>query len=319
MKLFSDDIRIGFGCDPLGGHNWGRVDPEEVMAAISMALDNGVRLFDTADCYGNGMSEIRLGQALGEQRDKAIIASKFGVRIGSSGEVKIDNDPAWIREALEASLARLNTDRIDLYQLHWWDRITPLEVIFGTLEDLRQDGLINAYGVTNLEADRLISSLAHSEMPGFASYSCEFSLVYPERRIEIEQICSDPEERIFLSWGSLGGGILSGKYTSSDHLDSKDRRLKRKDSHFSGKGLMHSMQIVSALREIAEEIGPEVSNVHVALAWIRATLGYGVCLVGIKSRAQLLDLLPAFDITLTDAQLAYLNTFSKKKLDEAIL
>lgn len=314
MTPLPDDIYMGFGCDPLGGHNWGKVDPEEIMAAIPIALDRGVRLFDTADCYGNGMSEIRLGQALGEQRDKALIASKFGVRIDMTGRVKIDNDPAWIRQALEASLTRLNTDRIDLYQLHWWDKLTPIEDIFGTLEDLRQEGLINAYGATNVEADSLARILVAGEAPGFASYSCEFSLVFPERRVEINKICGTPAGAAFLSWGSLGGGILSGKYSSTDQLDPNDRRLKREDSHFAGDGLVRGLRIVAALGEIAEEIGKGVRHAHVALAWIRATLGYGICLVGVKSSAQLLDLFPAFDISLTDDQINRLDKLSKEEM-----
>lgn len=310
MRL-PDNINMGFGCDQLGGHNWGKVDPGEIMAAIPLALDRGIRLFDTADCYGNGTSETRLGQALGQQRDKALIASKFGVRIDAHGKVKIDNDPAWIRQALEASLARLNTDRIDLYQLHWWDKLTPIEDIFGTLEDLRREGLINAYGATNVEADNLVPILAAGETPGFASYSCEFSLVFPERRAELNKICGDPEGASFLSWGSLGGGILSGKYTSTDQLDPSDRRLKREDSHFAGNGLVRALHIIDALGEIAEEIGSGVSHAHVALAWIRATLGYGIGLVGVKSSAQLLDLLPAFEISLTDDQVNRLDRLSK--------
>lgn len=307
MTLLSGDIRIGFGCDPLGGHNWGSVDPKEVMAAIPIALDNGVRLFDTADCYGNGMSEIRLGEALGKKREQALIASKFGVRIDTSGNVKIDNNPAWIREAVEASLARLNTGWIDLYQLHWWDKITPLEDIFGTLEDLKAEGLIRAYGATNVESDILLRGLAAANVSGFESYSCEFSMISPNRRNEIDQICKEPGSASFLSWGSLGAGFLTGKYTSSKQLDPSDRRLKRENSHFSGDGLAKNLRIVAALGDIAEEIGPEVRHAHIALAWIRATLGYGICLAGVKSSAQLLDLLPAFEIGLTDGQVTRLN------------
>ena len=307
------DSKIGFGCDPLGGHNWGAVDPDEIMAAIPFALDRGVKLFDTADCYGNGMSEIRLGQALGKKRNDAIIASKFGVRVSDSGKVKIDNDPAWIRQALEASLKRLNTDHIDLYQLHWWDNKTPLEDIFGTLEKLKKEGLIAAFGATNVEVDSLITGLAASGTSEFASYSCEFSLVSAQKREEINKICGDTDNVAFLSWGSLGGGILSGKYTAMEQLDPSDRRLKRADSHFSGDRLAHNMRIVTVLGQIADELGPKVLHAHVALAWIRATLGYGICLAGIKSRNQILDLLPAFDITLTKDQLARLDNLASKE------
>lgn len=309
MTLIGDDIRLGFGCDPLGGHNWGAVDPDEVMAAVPVALDHGVRLFDTADCYGNGTSETRLGQALGPRRNEALIASKFGVRVGADGKVRIDNDPAWIRTAIEASLKRLGTDHIDIYQLHWWDKVTPIADIFGTLEDLRKEGKLRSCGATNVEADVLLPGLKESGTGAFVSYSCEYSLVHPDRRAEIDAICGTGTPA-FLSWGSLGGGILSGKYTSADQLDPADRRLKRADSHFYGARLDHNLTIVRAMGEIAAELGDHVTHVHVALAWIRASLGYGICLAGIKSRAQLLDMLPAFEITLSAEHMERLNTLA---------
>lgn len=313
MMTLDPDIKLGFGCDPLGGHNWGAVDPQEVMAAIPLALDMGVQFFDTADCYGNGASEERLRTALGTRRSEAIIGSKFGVRIGSDGKVVIDNDPAWIRKALEGSLRRLGTDQIDLYQLHWWDETTPLVDVLGTLEDLRQEGKIAAYGATNVNTRLLIQAIEATQVPSFASYSCEFSLVFAQRRGEIDQLCAPLGAPSFLSWGSLGGGMLSGKYTSADQLDPNDRRLKRPDSHFAGDGLAHSKRIIEVLGDIAAAHGTWVRPAHVALAWIRASLGYGVCLAGVKSRAQLRDLLPAFALQLTTAQVASLDQLASKR------
>ena len=110
---------IGFGCCPMGRHGWGAVAEEDLLRAVEAALARGICLFDTADVYGLGTSETILGRALRGCRERAIIATKFGVRV-EGGRTSYDTSPAWIREAVEGSLRRLGTDRIDLYQMHYW-------------------------------------------------------------------------------------------------------------------------------------------------------------------------------------------------------
>lgn len=306
MIRFDKLSPIAFGCDPLGGHNWGRVDPEAIMAAIPVAVDSGVTLFDTADCYGNGASEERLGKALGSRRSEVLVASKFGVRIGGDGKTFIDNDPAWIAEAVEGSLRRLGTDVIDIYQLHWWDGKTPFPAIFEALERLVEAGRIRAFGATNVTLDMMGLASADELPAGFVSTSMEFSLVKATNRPAIEAMC-DGGKVNFLAWGSLGGGILTGKYASAADLQAGDRRLKRADSHFTGERLERNLAIVALCREIAAGHGANANVARVALQWISRTLGFGTCLVGIKSREQLADAVASFDFHLSDDEVQRLD------------
>src|SRR3990167_5633663 len=142
-----DICRVVFGTDALGGHGWGAFDEAVSMGAVSRALDLGVNLFDTADCYGLGKSEQRLGRAL-RGKHQALVASKFGVRIGADGRTFYDNSPEWLDEALDASLRRLGRDHIDLYQVHYWDKQRPLRETFEQLEEKRRSGKIRWYGVS---------------------------------------------------------------------------------------------------------------------------------------------------------------------------
>lgn len=300
---------IGFGCDPLGGHNWGTIEPGAIMAAVPRALDMGVNLFDTADCYGDGLSEQRLGDALGPRRPTAIVATKFGVRIDADGRTFVDNDPQWIRTAVENSLRRLRTDYIDVYQLHWWDRRTPFDVIFDTLSRLMDEGKIRAFGTTNVTL-REIGLSSATELPqGFATTSMEFSLVHSVNREAISAMCTGgPDRPSFLAWGALGGGILTGKYTKATDLHSSDRRLKRTDSHFAGERLARNLRIVELCRVIAAAHGPTVKTSQVALQWVSRSLGFGTCLVGIKSVSNLEDAVGAFAFRLSDSEVLRLNT-----------
>lgn len=299
--------RIAFGCDPLGGHNWGAVDPASIAAAIPEAIDRGVTLFDTADCYGNGLSEERLGAALGSRRAETLVASKFGVRIGEDGKTFIDNRPAWIREAVDASLGRLKTDVIDIYQLHWWDGATPFDAIFEELDRLVEAGKIRAFGSTNVTLEMFGLASADLLPAAYVSSSMEFSLVQTRDRAAIEALSRTATRTPphFLAWGSLGAGILTGKYRSADDIAPGDRRLKRADSHFTGARLERNLAIVAVCREIAEGHGAAVAQV--ALQWVSRTLGFGTCLVGIKSPAQLREAAASFDFRLTDDEVGRLD------------
>ena len=299
--IFKDDVLpIAFGCDPLGGHNWGKVDPDAIMACIPEAIDGGMTIFDTADCYGNGLSELRLGEALGKRRKEAIIASKFGVRLGADNKPFIDNNPKWIAAAIDGSLHRLRTDYLDLYQLHWWDKVTPFDDIFDALQRLVEAGKIRAFGSTNLTLE-MMGLTSPDQLPsGYVSSSMEFSLVHTDNRKAIEQMCGNEGSPAFLAWGSLGGGILSGKYRSEADFDAADRRLRRADSHFTGPRLEKNLRIVKLCREIANAQGAGVTIAQVALQWISKTLGFGIALVGIKGQQQLDEALASHSFSLSE-------------------
>jgi aryl-alcohol dehydrogenase-like predicted oxidoreductase len=273
--------RIAFGTEPLGGYEWGDVDPIEIERAIEMAFDHGVNLFDTADCYGHGESERRLGRILARKKGQAVIATKFGVRFDSENRAFYDNSVEYLEAALHGSLQRLGTDCIDLFQLHWPDGRTPLEAVFDRLDRLRTQGKIRAYGVTNVAPDALI---AHAGRPGLASFSLQYSLAHREHEAAIQKVCD--KGLVFLSWGSLGQGILSGRYAASHQWPENDRRRRAQYEHFHGEKLARNLTLVEQLREVARREG-YASPAIGALRFILDKIPSSVAIVGVKSRAQI--------------------------------
>lgn len=136
------------GC-PAGEYGWGQVDHDQIEGALRRAFECGVNFFDTADTYGLGRSESNIGQALRDVRDRVVIASKFGVRV-ENGRTFYDNSPAYIERALAASLKRLNTDYIDLYQVHYLDGVTPVDEMMEALLRHKRAGRIRAVGLSNV-------------------------------------------------------------------------------------------------------------------------------------------------------------------------
>ena len=294
--------RLAFGCEQLGAYEWGEVDPAEVAAAVEVAIGQGITLFDTADCYGRGASERRLGRVLAAHRDKVIIATKFGVRFSDSGSVFHDSSPRWAEDALDASLRRLGTDRIDLLQMHYWDGVTPLETLFDALERLRERQKIRWYGITNHAS----LSVAAASYPGLVSASLEYSLV--ERAHEAAARTFADIGLTFLGYGTLGQGMLSGKYDGNARFGSGDRRARPRYRNFHGARLNRNTRIVTALKAYACELGTSPSQL--AIAWVLDRLPGCITLVGIKRPAQLLDALGALRVQLPEAARAALDAVS---------
>ena len=154
ITLKNSELRVSrlcMGGCPMGGYGWGQVEEHELVDAVNAALDQGINFFDTADTYGLGQSEKTLGKALGNRRKDAVIATKFGVRV-ENGRTFYDNSPQWIKEACESSLKRLSTDYIDLYQVHYRDGVTPIGEVLQALEQLRSQGKIRYFGLSNLRS-----------------------------------------------------------------------------------------------------------------------------------------------------------------------
>lgn len=285
----------------MGGYGWGTVEENELVRAVDIALDLGVRLFDTADIYGFGKSETVLGRALGSRRDRAIIATKFGVR-SQNGQQFYDTSVGWINTAVEGSLRRLGVECIDLYQMHYWDKRTPLGEIIPALQSLMTAGKIRAYGITNYDPCDPALGGHDTEI---ASYSFQYSLVHREHESTIAamQRQTDP---VFLSWGSLGQGILSGKYRSLGLLDSSDRRQRDVYTNFHGAKFDVIQQTLAEMREIAAEVG-NCSLSQLALRWIIDHFPRAVPLVGIKRPVQIIDAAAVFNLKLDNSVCARLD------------
>ena len=269
------------GC-PMGGYGWGEVQENELIDAVHAALDQGITFFDTADTYGLGQSEITLGKALGEHRKDVIVASKFGVRAGN-GKTVYDNSPEWIREALQGSLKRLGTDYIDLYQIHYRDNITPISAVVATLEDLKKEGYIRYFGLSNIHQEDLKELQPY--VGKFVSFQDEYSLACRKNETDMLMI-ADQMNLTPLTWGSLGQGILTGKYDKNTVFDSNDRRSRDIYVNFHGKKLLKNLEIVEVLKKIAKE--HEKSVASVAIRFILDYLPESVVLCGAKRPSQII-------------------------------
>lgn len=307
IKLKNSDItvsRLCMGGCPMGGYGWGNVQETELIDAVHTALDNGITFFDTADTYGLGQSEITLGKALGSHRKDAVIASKFGVRV-MNGKTVYDNSPQWIREALEASLKRLGTDYIDLYQVHYRDGVTPIGEVVETLEALKEKGLIRAFGLSNLylkDAEEL-----KDYENKFVSFQNEYSLACRKHENDILSLSQD-YNMTPLTWGSLGQGILTGKYDKTAVFGADDRRSRDIYVNFHGEKLLHNLEIVEVMRGIAEKHEKPVSAV--ALRFILDYLPESVVICGIKRPKQALDNILGSDWKLSECEIKELTEIS---------
>ena len=303
ITLKNSDLKVSRLC--MGGYGWGDVQEKDLIAAVHTALDNGVTIFDTADTYGLGQSERTLGKALGSKRKYVVIADKFGVRAGK-GPTFYDNSPEYIRKALEVSLRNLATDYIDLYQVHYRDGTTPLFVVIETLEELKKEGKIRYYGLSNIhEAD-------YEDIKPFigkiVSVQDEYSLACRKNERDLITLSIEFQMTPF-TWGSLGQGILTGKYDKNATFGSNDRRSRDVYVNFHGEKLLRNLDIVDVMKPIAERRRKPVSAVAIRfiLDWIEDS----VVLVGAKRQSQILENIKGMDWKLEEEELHKLNDISR--------
>lgn len=286
ITLKNSDLRVSrlcMGGCPMGGHGWGIVQEKDLIDTVHTALDQGVNFFDTADTYGLGQSELTLGRALEGRRDKAVIASKFGVRV-ENHQTFYDNSPQWIRTACENSLKRIHTDYIDLYQIHYRDGRTPIGEVVETLEDLRREGKIRYFGLSNLSMKDFIE--LESYRGRFVSLQNQYSLACRDQEMQTMELCRKLDLSP-LTWGSLGQGILTGKYDANVRFAADDRRSREVYVNFHGEKLLKNLEIVEHMRQVAENYGKPVSAV--AVRFILDHLPGSVVLCGIKRPEQIVD------------------------------
>ena len=311
LTLKNSDLRVSrlcMGGCPMGGYGWGDVQEKELIDAVHAAIDKGITIFDTADTYGLGQSEITLGKALGNRRKDVVIADKFGVRAGK-GKTYYDNSPEYIRTSLEASLKRLGTDYIDLYQVHYRDSKTPLSLVIETMERLQEEGKIRYYGLSNIhEAD-------YEEVRPFigkiVSVQDEYSLAYRKNEKDLKILSKEFQITPF-TWGSLGQGVLTGKYDKTAAFGSDDRRSRDIYVNFHGNKLLKNLEIVETMKPIAAKHNKPVSAV--AIRFILDWLKDSVVLVGAKRPSQILGNIEGMDWNLTYEELQKLNEISKTEV-----
>ena len=285
----------------MGGYGWGNVQESELLDAISEALDKGVNFFDTADTYGLGQSERTLAKGLGERRKNVVIESKFGVRVGG-GKTVYDNSPEYIQTALEESLRRLNTDYIDIYTIHYRDGKTPIADVIGKLDELKAAGKIRHYGLSNIHGNEADELIPYAEK--FVCCQDEFSLACRKNEADLCSLQSKLHVTP-MTWGSLGQGILTGKYGADVKFGADDRRSREIYVNFHGEKLKQNLRIVEVLKKIAENHGRTVAAC--AIRWILDTLPESVVIAGVKRPSQLDSNIEAMDWHLGIEEMKELN------------
>lgn len=273
--------RLGLGGAATGAHGWGRVDDGDSIAAIRRAYELGVTHFDTADVYGLGHAERVLARALGQDMHRVTVATKFGVRWDASGRTWRDSSPEYLRQALDASLRRLGVERVSLYYVHWPDGVTPLAA---TLEELRrqqQAGKVDAVGLSNHSPGAVL--LARERAP-ISAVQLQYSLIDRAAARAMLSATSTPgaDAPTLVTWGSLGEGLLTGKYTAQSTFGTDDRRSRY--PNFQGERFAANLRLVDRLKRIAGELGK--SPAQTAVRWLLDTPGVGSVLFGAKTARQ---------------------------------
>lgn len=308
ITLKNTDLKVSRFCMggcPLGGYGWGKVDENELVAAVKTAVESGVNYFDTADTYGLGSSERTLAKGLGAHRHEVVIQSKFGVRAGD-GVTFYDNSPEYMRKALEESLLRLNTDYIDIYVIHYRDGVTPLVEVVDSLKKLRSEGKIRYFALSNIHKDDIDELLPFKGE--FVSCQDEFSLAC--RKNEDDLLTLQKELSLTpMTWGSLGQGVLSGKYDKDSVFGDDDRRKRDIYVNFHGEKLLKNLEIVEVLKKIAAQHGKSVPSC--AVRWILDKLPDSIPIVGIKRPEQLVLNLEAYGWKLSKEEMNLLDEVSK--------
>jgi aryl-alcohol dehydrogenase-like predicted oxidoreductase len=292
--------------------NVGDTDVDGARRQIDMALDAGVNVIDTADVYSGGASEEIIGQALEGKRDQVLLASKARFPMGR-GPNDAGLSAHHLIEACEASLRRLRTDHIDLYQVHEWDGQTPLEETLRALDHLLQSGKVRYVGCSNFAGWQVMKALGiarASGLPAFVSQQVYLSL--QERSAEYEIVPSALDQGLgLLIWSPLAGGLLSGKYRRGEPPPEGSRHASEWDEPpvYDEDRLYDTVDV---LVSIAAE--HDVSPARVALAWLLARPGVTTVIVGARTDEQLADNLAAAELSLSDEEIRRLEEVSRPPL-----
>jgi len=290
----------------------GEIGVDGARRQIDMALDAGVNLIDTADVYSAGASEEIVGEALRGRRDRVLVATKARFRMGDG-----PNDAGLSRhhliEACEASLRRLQTDHIDLYQVHEWDGQTPLEETLAALDHLRSSGKVRYVGASNFAGWQVMKALGIARTHGLGEFvSQQVYLSLQERSAEYEIVPSAIDQGLgLLIWSPLAGGLLSGKYRRGQPPPPGSRHA----SEWSEPPVYEEDRLydtIEALVEIAEVHG--VSPARVALAWLLRRPGITTVIVAGRTPEQLAENLAAATLELAPDEQARLEEISRPRL-----
>lgn len=282
-----------------GGYDWGPVDKEAAGHALDAALEIGINFIDTAPIYGDGESERLLGRLLKGRRGQVVLASKCGL-VKNNSWTDHDLRPGTIRTQLENSLTRLQTDYIDLYQIHYPDPHVPLEEAVAALERLRQEGKIRAIGLCNVTETQIRLATKAGVV---TSVQNEYSLLHRTPGESVLPVCRELG-LYFIGYGTLCGGILSGKYKTVPNLRRADARNYFYKC-YRGDAFINAQKTAARVQEVAARRGCAPSAV--AAAWALHRAGVSCVLCGARTGEQVRQNAQAVSVHLTPQELIFLE------------
>jgi aryl-alcohol dehydrogenase-like predicted oxidoreductase len=301
-----------FGTMTFGGGSdfWraiGRLSQDAANELVARVLDAGINFIDTADIYSEGDSERILGKALGKRRKDVVLATKVFGRMGP-GPNQAGLSRAYIMQAVEDSLERLGTDYIDLYQIHGFDPLTPLEETLQALDDLVRSGKVRYIGCSNLAAWQLMKSLWIADkynLHRFESLQAYYTIAGRDLEREVVPVLQDQNLGLMV-WSPLAGGLLSGKFGREGKGPDGARRV---GFDFPPVDKARAFNVVDVMREIAQ--AKQVSVARIALSWLLHQPVVTSVIIGAKTPEQLADNLAAPEVKLSGEELSRLNTVSE--------
>lgn len=308
IRLGTSGIRcsaLGLGCMGMSEF-YGPQDDDTSLATFDRAFELGVTLFDTADIYGRGHNETLLGKAIKGRRDKAVVATKFGIvrdPDGPSGSLydrDLDNSEAYMRRCCEASLKRLGTDTIDLYYAHRLDPNVPVEETVGAMGRLVEEGKIRAIGLSEVTAETLRRACAEHPV---AALQSEYSLWHRDVEAEVLPACRELDVA-FVPYSPLGRGFLTGAISTTSSLEDND--IRKNSPRFRDGHIDRNLVLLDRVRTIAHTRGCTLGQV--ALAWLFAKGNDIAPIPGTKRIRYLEENVAAVSIALTPDEVAVIDT-----------
>ena len=308
---------LSFGTGTFGGGNeffkaWGETDAKGATRLVDICLEHGLNMFDSADIYSKGLAEEVLGKAIAGRRDQVIVSTKATFRFGD-GANNVGSSRAHLTNTIHASLKRLNTDFIDIFQLHGFDAMTPIDEVLHTLDEFVRAGKIRYLGVSNFSGWHLMKSLSEAERLGLTRYVAHqayYSLIGRDYEWELMPLAVDQGVSAIV-WSPLGWGRLTGKIRRGAALPAQSRLHKTAEM---GPPVPdeHVYKVVDALDQIAAETGKSIPQI--ALNWLLQRPTVASVIVGARDEKQLRENLGAIGWTLSPEQIKVLDDASRVTL-----